>query len=74
MESSDINVIRDAKAKLERASHSFAEKLYKQGAEQYAQSQSQQQSDTSGTTEESTQGGEKVYDADYEVVDEDKKK
>ena len=76
MESSDINVIRDAKAQLERASHSFAEKLYKQGAEQYAQSQSQsqQQADTSSTTEESTQGGEKVYDADYEVVDEDKKK
>lgn len=74
MESSDINVIRDAKAQLERASHSFAEKLYKQGAEQYAQSQSQQQAATSSTTEESTQGGEKVYDADYEVVDEDKKK
>ena len=67
-------MIRDAKAQLERASHSFAEKLYKQGAEQYAQSQSQQQADTSSTTEESTQGGEKVYDADYEVVDEDKKK
>jgi hypothetical protein len=69
MESTDINVIRDAKAKLERASHSFAERLYKQGAEQYAQSQ---QPETG--KQESTQSGEKVYDADYEVVDDDKKK
>lgn len=68
MESTDINVIRDAKTKLERASHSFAERLYKQGAEQYAKSQQPE------GAQESTQSGEKVYDADYEVVDDDKKK
>jgi molecular chaperone DnaK len=69
MQSDDINAIRAAKSKLEQASHSFAERIYKDA------SSAQQQSQGGGaqSQERNTSGGENVYDADYEVVDDDKK-
>ncbi len=69
MQSDDINTIRAAKSKLEQASHSFAERIYKDA------SAAQQQSQAGGTQsqENRSSGGENVYDADYEVVDDDKK-
>ncbi len=69
MQSDDVNAIRTAKSKLEQASHSFAERIYKDA------SAAQQQSQSGGaqTQENRAAGGENVYDADYEVVDDDKK-
>ena len=75
MEGSDVNAIKEAKTKLEQASHQFAERIYKESASQYAGQQEQQggpqKDNPSGNA--SASGGEKVYDADYEVVDDDKK-
>jgi len=80
MESDNVNAIKDAKTKLEQTSHKFAERIYQQaGAQQNpganpggpaggpGQGGPQEGQGPAG-------GGEKVYDADYEVVDEDKKK
>jgi molecular chaperone DnaK len=74
LESDNINAIREAKSRLEQASHKFAERIYQQGAQQYSQGQQDGSSKESGdANKNSSQGGEKVYDADYEVVDDDKK-
>ncbi len=72
METDDLNAIKEAKGKLEQASHSFAERIYKEAS-------AQQQAQQPGGGPESAPGGgaggqgENVYDADYEVVDDDKK-
>ncbi len=74
MESEDAGVIREAKTKLEQASHKFAERIYQESA---AQQGGQEGPDSGGQAGgASSQGGqqEKVYDADYEVVDDDNKK
>jgi molecular chaperone DnaK len=72
MQSDDVNAIKAAKGKLEQASHAFAERIYKDSA-----SQGQAQPDTqAGGDQGASQGpqqGDNVYDADYEVVDDDKK-
>ncbi len=79
MESDDVNAIREARTRVEQASHKFAERMYQQ-AQQAQQSgggpQPQpgpEQGEAASGGEESAGGGEKVYDADYEVVDDDKK-
>ncbi len=76
MESDDVNAIREARTRLEQASHKFAERMYQQ-AQQSPQGGAQPGPQDAGTAssggEESAEGGEKVYDADYEVVDDDKK-
>ncbi|OHD71302.1 MAG: molecular chaperone DnaK [Spirochaetes bacterium RBG_16_49_21] len=74
MESDNVNTIREAKSKLEQASHKFAERMYQQQAQQYGQGQpgAEKQGDSANKNSGSG-GGEKVYDADYEVVDDDKK-
>jgi molecular chaperone DnaK len=74
MESDDVNAIREAKSKVEQSSHKFAERMYQQQAPKNNQGpaagdEKQGQAGKSGGAE----GGEKVYDADYEVVDDDKK-
>ncbi len=69
MQSDDVNTIRAAKGKLEQASHSFAERIYKDAST----AQQQSQADGAQSQENRTAGGENVYDADYEVVDDDKK-
>ncbi|MBN1531037.1 MAG: molecular chaperone DnaK [Spirochaetes bacterium] len=74
MESDDVAAIRDARSKLEQASHKFAERIYQESAKQYQNAQQQEApKEQKGGAEESSGGGEKVYDADYEVVDDDKK-
>jgi molecular chaperone DnaK len=80
-EGSDLNAIKTAKTNLEQTSHKFAERIYKDSAAQQgggAQGQPEgapgdgQQGNPSGAGQAEA-GGDKVYDADYEVVDEDKK-
>jgi len=67
-------VIRGAKTKLEQASHKFAERIYQESASQQGGQEGPNQGGQAGGA--SSQGGqqEKVYDADYEVVDDDNKK
>lgn len=72
-EANDLDAINAAKSKLEQASHSFAERIYKDaaaqaGAQQGAPAQEEPKQDSGNNA-----GGEKVYDADYTVVDDDKK-
>ena len=78
MESDNLELIKSARTTLEQASHQFAERIYQQAAQQQ-----QQQGGGHGPAGDAgpeggaQQGGgsnEKVYDADYEVVDDDKKK
>jgi molecular chaperone DnaK len=75
MESDDVNAIKEAKGRLEQASHKFGERMYQQHAQQNAGAQGQPGAGKEGEagTKGSGEGGEKVYDADYEVVDDDKK-
>ncbi len=76
MESNNIDSIKAAKTNLEQVSHSFAERIYKESA-QTAGSQDGQAASASGRPDEGEKSpdenaGGKVYDADYEVVDDDK--
>jgi len=77
MEGTDLEAIRSAKTTLEQASHSFAERIYKDSAQQQ-QGQDASSQDAAGDNSQAEAGakpsdnGEKVYDADYEVVDDDK--
>jgi molecular chaperone DnaK len=81
LESNDIDTIRTAKGKLEQVSHKFAERIYKESA----QSANTDANTGGGATNANKAGaessepdnknaGQKVYDADYEVVDDDKDK
>ncbi len=78
MQSEDVNVIKEAKSKLEQASHAFAERIYKDSASQAQQQQGEQTAGENGGGPEGVSRPEEgqqenVYDADYEVVDDDKK-
>ncbi len=78
LESEDLNVIKESLSKLEQVSHQFAQKMYSEAS---AQQQPQpdgtqegpQETASEPGKEEAESGDEKVYDVDYEVVDEDKK-
>ena len=79
MESDDLDKINEAKGKLEQASHAFAQRIYQQAAAQQpgdgtAEGNPGSGSTDTGNAESSDNAGEKVYDADYEVVDDDEKK
>ena len=74
LESNDIEKIKTAKTAFETASHKFAERMYKEAASSQQTSGEQQKHEagpSEGNASKSDDG--KVYDADYEVVDEDKK-
>ena len=75
MESDNVSAIKEAKGRLEQASHKFAERMYQQHAQQYGGQQQPGADQGQGAEGEPKggAGGEKVYDADYEVVDDDKK-
>ena len=76
MESGNADAIREAKSKLEQASHKFAERVYQQKAQQQAApggGAGQEAQSDKGNKGGQGQGGDKVYDADYEVVDDEKK-
>ena len=71
VESNDLNNINETKAKLEQASQGFAQRIYQQSAAQGGGSPSE---NPGAQNEEGSSNPEgKVYDADYEVVDDDKK-
>lgn len=77
MELDDVNAIKEAKTKLEQASHKFAERMYQETASQQAEAQQGQETSTEESPTEANSSGQSqsdsnVYDADYEVVDEDK--
>ncbi len=75
MEGDDLTEIQTAKSSLEQASHQFAERIYQEAAQQYQQPGGEPGAAQANPEDESAQaGGEKVYDADYEVVDDDEKK
>ena len=79
MEGDDLEAIRNARANLEKASHAFAQRMYQQTAQQAQEGgatpggSEQQNYESGGGEEQESSNGEKVYDADYEVVDDDKK-
>jgi molecular chaperone DnaK len=81
MEGGDADAIRAAKSKLEQASHKFAERIYRDTAQQQQQqpdggpqqgagAQSSARQDDGSADRKSD---DNVVDADYEVVDDDKK-
>ncbi|MCL2025833.1 MAG: molecular chaperone DnaK [Leptospirales bacterium] len=71
VESNDLNSINEAKDNLEQASQNFVQRIYQQGA---AQGGGAASGNPDVQNEEGSPGAEgKVYDADYEVVDDDKK-
>jgi len=76
LQGSDVAAIKQAKEKLEQASHQFAQRIYQGASQGQAQGQpgpedsGNQQSDKNGQEKKSGQGD--VFDADYEVVDENK--
>jgi molecular chaperone DnaK len=79
LDSNNIDTIRTAKGKLEQVSHKFAERIYKESS----QSANTETNTGGGATNANTadaetsdnkNAGQKVYDADYEVVDDDKDK
>ena len=75
MEGNDLNAIRTAKSNLEQSSHAFAQRVYQDASQQ--QTGQQEAGDAGqGPAGESAEGEgeEKVYDADYEVVDDEEKK
>jgi len=70
MEGSSLEAIRQAKTDLEQASHQFAQRIYQDSSKEAGGAQPEE---PSGEKPDETAGGkDKVYDADYEVVDEDK--
>jgi molecular chaperone DnaK len=71
MEGDDVQAIKHAREKLEQVSHKFAERIYQQTAQQ-GQPGAQAQPDADNEHHTADQGGEKVYDADYKVVDDEK--
>ncbi len=80
IESDDVNAIRSAQSALEQVSHELAGKIYESaqqpeynqahagGHGMYGEAHSDQYNDPSADS------SEKIYDADYEVVDDDERK
>ncbi len=70
MEGSSVEAIRQAKTELEQASHQFAQRIYQESSQEAGGAH--QGGNAGGDNQGETGGKDKVYDADYEVVDEDK--
>jgi len=79
MEADDIEAIRQGKTDLEQASHGFAQRMYQDAAQQQQDGSGPEAGagEPEGGTQQETSsagaGDEKVYDADYEVVDDEDK-
>jgi len=71
MEGSNVEAIRLAKTELEQASHQFAQRIYQDASAQQPGG-AENAAPAGDEASDSTAGKDKVYDADYEVVDEDK--
>jgi molecular chaperone DnaK len=76
MTSDNASEIKNAKSKLEQASHGFAQRIYQQASQQQGpQGGSAPEGDKEEDAKASDDSGkENVYDADYEVVDDEDKK
>lgn len=76
IESNNVSTIQSAKSKLEQVSHKFAERIYKESSqantEGAGKAGKEKSSPDNETSDKDSKG--KVYDADYEVVDDDKDK
>ncbi|MDR3237396.1 MAG: molecular chaperone DnaK [Spirochaetia bacterium] len=70
VDANDLNRINEAKSKLEQSSHAFAQRIYQQTAQQGGAPGASGPGPSQGEPEKPA---EEVYDADYEVVDDDKK-
>lgn len=76
MESGDVNSIKAAKSKLEQASHKFAERIYREASAKGSEASADAKSEgakSSSDAGDSAKKDDNVVDADYEVVDDDKK-
>ncbi len=77
METGNIAAIKEARTRLEQASHKFAERVYQQKAGQQTSpgggGESKEGDPGKAQKDAGAGDGQKVYDADYEVVDDDKK-
>lgn len=71
IEGSSLEAIRAAKTELEQASHQFAQRIYQDASKEQGGAETGSDS-TKADESEPSNGKDKVYDADYEVVDEDK--
>jgi molecular chaperone DnaK len=71
MEGDDIEAIRSARTRLEQASSEFAQRLYQANAGQHAGSPEGAENIQPDQDEGAGAGGEQVYDAEYEVMDDD---
>jgi len=75
MTSDNVTEIKNAKSKLEQASHGFAQRIYQQASQQQGpQDGTASKEDKEGAKASDDSGKENVYDADYEVVDDEDKK
>jgi len=79
LDSNNIDTIRTAKGKLEQVSHKFAERIYKESAQSANTGTNTGGGATNANTadaetSDNKNAGQKVYDADHEVVDDDKDK
>ncbi len=72
MEGESLETITAAKSELEQASHSFAERIYQEASQANEAPQGEAPHAEEKEEAPSGSGDEKVYDADYEVVDDDK--
>jgi len=70
MEGSNLEAIRHAKTELEQASHQFAQRIYQDASKETGGAGHEEHPGEKGP--ETPEGKDKVYDADYEVVDEKK--
>lgn len=75
IEADDLDKMSAAKTKLEQVSQGFAQKVYQQASSQAGKAQNDSgQANGGGQNASSASGDGKVYDADFEVVDDDKDK
>ncbi len=80
MQSENADTIKKAKEKLQQASHQFAQRIYQQAGAQAGGPKGDGATETEGRNEKTENRdnagtkdpGGKVYDADYEVVDDEK--
>ncbi|HRX17121.1 MAG TPA: Hsp70 family protein, partial [Spirochaetota bacterium] len=78
MAGSDVEAIKAAKSAVEQSSHQFAQRIYQQAGAGAGQpgadaAQSEPETQGGGESQNNSQSQGNVYDADYEVVDDDKK-
>lgn len=74
LENGDINTIKNAKSRLEQAMHEASSAAYTQGAEAHAQGGHEGFTGREYGNTRGPQDDGKVYDAEYEVVDDEEKK